>query len=207
MLIIRRDILSMLMMSMLMIAMMNMRMMIARFLRRAVIMAHRPTCAIGTRFRCEGLSHAKGPGAETVQHLFQDMVLADQQVIVMDLARRVPVADMPGQPWQVAGDAQNRLARREDPDDPPVFKLETPILVQVGDGGQVDHETLSVLRLQPFAPQHPAIVIEHHAVIAVRLRVAQQAGHRRKVGFGQIVHPGILVNVMFTLALHHRRRK
>jgi hypothetical protein len=44
------------------------------------------------------------------------MVVPDQQVIARHLAGRVAVADMPGQPRQVAGNAEKRLGRGDDLD-------------------------------------------------------------------------------------------
>lgn len=194
------------MMSMFIIAIAGMMTMdMIRRMRRAMIMPHRPTRPIGPGFRCEGADSAGDPGTKAAQHSFQNVILADQQMVGMDLAGGMAVADMPGQAGQVAGDQQNLFLGRQNLDRAAVLELKTPVIIEVCHRWQVDHEAMALHRPQPLPPHQPGVIIHHHHVADLIRRLGQQAGHRGEIG--AVIHAGILVNVEFTLAEQHGRRK
>jgi hypothetical protein len=126
----------------------------------AVAVAERPAVPVGAALGSEGGGEFRDLGAEALQHVAQDVVGADQQAAGLDLARGVPVADMPGEPRQVAGDSIERLLGRLHRDPAAVVELER---VAVADGRrlrQVGQEGDPVACDQPPAPQHPLFVVE-----------------------------------------------
>lgn len=92
---------------------------------------------IGAAFgieRCLDLDHL---GAEALHHLLDDMVAADTQPLGHDLRRQMAVAEMPGEPHQMAGigtpDFDQRLRRCDHLDQAAVFQHQSVAAPQ-GDG-------------------------------------------------------------------------
>jgi hypothetical protein len=112
---------SMIMMSMIMMSM-------TRRLMRSGIGA-----AFGIE-RCLDLDHL---GAEALHHLLDDVVAADAQSLGHDLRRQMAVAEMPGEPHQMAGigtpDFDQRLRRCDHLDQAAVFQHQSVAAPQ-GDG-------------------------------------------------------------------------
>lgn len=92
---------------------------------------------IGAAFgieRCLDLDHL---GAEALHHLLDDVVAADAQSLGHDLRRQMAVAEMPGEPHQMAGigtpDFDQRLRRCDHLDQAAVFQHQSVAAPQ-GDG-------------------------------------------------------------------------
>jgi hypothetical protein len=56
--------------------------------------------AVGAAFGVERRTHLAHLGAEAAQHVDDDVVVADQDAVALDLRRQVPVAEMPGEPCE-----------------------------------------------------------------------------------------------------------
>src|SRR5260221_12815243 len=78
--------------------------------------------AIGAALGIEGVLDATDAGAQPLQHVDDDMIVADQDDVVGDLGRQMAVAEMPGEPRQppraVGPPPDQRLGARPAPDDP-----------------------------------------------------------------------------------------
>ena len=67
-----------------------------------------------------------------LKHVSDHRVVPDHQAARLDLAGRVPVADMPGQARQVgAGDSKARLGRGDDLDQDAIVQLEGIAMIEV----------------------------------------------------------------------------
>src|SRR5262245_65616164 len=89
---------------------------------RVSVMAGR----IGTPFRIEGTFQPAHAGAQARNHGGDDMVFADVEGSLGDLAGEMPVAQMPGDPRQgpriATGDLQQALGRGLDGDNAPILQ-------------------------------------------------------------------------------------
>src|SRR3546814_14613472 len=56
--------------------------------------------AVGAAFRIERRIDCLHGGAEALQHVDDDMVIADENAIRVNFSRKMPVAEMPGEPRQ-----------------------------------------------------------------------------------------------------------
>jgi len=77
--------------------------------------------AIGAALGIERLLDAADAGAQPLQHVDDDVIVADQDDVVGDFRRQVAVAEMPGEPRQPRGAVgphlDQRLGQRHDLDD------------------------------------------------------------------------------------------
>ena len=66
-----------------------------------MIMAMGPAMTIGTAFGGEGRIQLFKRCPKLAEHSLQHMILLDQHMAWLNLAGRVPVADMPGYPGEI----------------------------------------------------------------------------------------------------------
>jgi hypothetical protein len=94
-----------------------------------VIVAMGLTVAVGTTLRIEGGQHRRHRGAEALQHVLDDVVIAYTQAIAEELGRQMPVAEMPGDTNEIDGiggcDLKQALGHRLHQDQPPVLEFES----------------------------------------------------------------------------------
>jgi len=92
-----------------------------------MVMAVRLAVAVGTTLRVESGQHRRHRGAEPLQHVLDDMVVADAQPVAEELGRQVPVAEMPGDANEVgrAGgyDLEQAFRHCLHQDQPAILKL------------------------------------------------------------------------------------
>lgn len=65
--------------------------------------------AVGPAFGIEGNADLADIRPQALQHVDDDMIVADQQAVMVDLGRQMPVAEMPGQPCERRGIAAAHL--------------------------------------------------------------------------------------------------
>jgi hypothetical protein len=128
-------------------------------MRMTVVMA---AMLIGAAFRLERALDLDDPGAKPLQHLGDDVVLADPQPFRPDLGFEVPVAEVPGDAGLVQRVApahfQKRLGLRDDLDQAAVLQR---IGIAVPEGrrfGQIDQDLQAAHGGDDAAP--PATVLE-----------------------------------------------
>ncbi|MPL94810.1 hypothetical protein SDC9_40968 [bioreactor metagenome] len=126
----------------------------------AVIVAHRAPDAIGAALGREGLDGRRDPRAKLAQHRLEHMIGADDEPRGLDLARRVAVADVPGEARQIARDAEHRLEPAAHLDEAPVIEAKRLAAGQVHHLGQVDKEGKPSRRDQPLATQETPLVVK-----------------------------------------------
>ena len=101
--------------------------------------AHGAAGAVSAAFGFEGLCDISHVRAQMGQHSFQHMIAADQQACGLDLAGGVAVADVPSNALQVlAGDLHQCFLCRHNFYGAAVLQHKAPVVIKVGDGGQVD---------------------------------------------------------------------
>ncbi|MDR6661844.1 putative Rdx family selenoprotein [Tardiphaga robiniae] len=92
---------------------------------------------IGAAFGIERRLDLDHPRAKTLHHLLDDMIAADTQPLGHDLRRQMAIAEMPGEPHQMAGigttDLDQRLRRCDHLDQAAVFQHQRIAAAQ-GDG-------------------------------------------------------------------------
>ena len=132
---------------------------------RAVRMAERAPVAIGAAFGAEGADGLGQGGAETPEHVRHDRIGADHQGVRLDLAGRVPVADMPGISREL-GARHDMAGFRRGPHRhaEPVARKEVAFVQRHGRGKVHQHVATVVEREEP-APQQARLIVERHAGI------------------------------------------
>lgn len=60
-----------------------------------------PTMAVGPDFGLKWPVNVRDRGPQTAQHVLKNVISLDQKAVCLDLARRMSVADMPGQAGQI----------------------------------------------------------------------------------------------------------
>lgn len=131
----------------------------------AMGMAMGAAVAIGAAFGREGLDHLAHGRADPAQHVQKHVIALDQKPRLFDLAGRVTVADMPGEPGQIgARDLQQGFGRGLHDNAAPVFQHDQIALGQRGRMGQIQQEGEPAIADQPLAAQEPRIIVKRHAV-------------------------------------------
>lgn len=129
--------------------------------------------AIGPTFGIEGGEHRRYRCAKPLQHILDDVVVADTQPIAEKLGRQVTVAEMPGNANQFGraggGDLQQALGNRLHQDQPAVLEFERVAVLH--DGGFLEIEQKH--RLADAAHDEAAAV----AIVALEgERIGRRAG-------------------------------
>lgn len=123
---------------------------------------------IGAAFGIERRLDLDHLGAEALHHLLDHMVAADAQTFGHDLRRQMAVAEMPGQPHQMAGigtaDLDQRLRRRDHLNEAAVFQHQGIAAAQ-GDGVfQIEQEFQSARPRHRHAAAMPVVEVEDDGV-------------------------------------------
>lgn len=129
--------------------------------------------AVGPAFGIEGGEHRSHRGAEPLQHVLDDMVVADPQAIAEELRRQVAVAEMPGNADQFgragSGDLQKAFGNGLHQDQPAILEFER--IAVLHDGGFLEIEQKN--RLADAAHDETATV----AIVAFEgERIGRRAG-------------------------------
>ena len=115
-----------------------------------------PVCAT---FGRERLGHLRHFCPEVLQHMADHLVLLDQQTGVFDLARCMPVADVPCQLDKVfAGDGKERFLGGDHFDQASVLKHKRVAVAQRRGVFQIDQHSFIVHGFNHFAAQKPFII-------------------------------------------------
>jgi hypothetical protein len=106
-----------------------------------VVVAKGPTMAIGTAFGPEGRKNWAQRRAQPDQHRLKHMVASDDQVVSLDLAGCMPVADVPGKAGEVAsGHPDHGFFGGQDLDQAVVVGSQSIAIFQADGFRQVDHD-------------------------------------------------------------------
>ena len=87
-------------------------------------------------------------GAETAQHILQDMIALDKKAVDADLARGMTIADVPGEPSQRCASRMNlrqRLWRGGDSDAAPIFQGQCAARPQLCRFGEVQKDVFALI--------------------------------------------------------------
>ena len=94
------------------------------------------TMAVGPAFRIEGRQNDRHRGAEPLQHILDDMIVADAQSVAEKLGRQMPVAEVPGDADEIGragGDnLKQTLGNRLHQDQPAVLEFEGVAILHHG---------------------------------------------------------------------------
>src|SRR4029450_8339603 len=123
---------------------------------------------VGPAFRVEGAFAFANAGAKAPDHIGNDVVCPDQQAALADLARQMPVAEMPanaGQRPRIAtDDFHQALGGGLDADDTPILQLEAVAGGEHRRLGQIQEEGRAGVPREPYAPAAAPVVVEAHDV-------------------------------------------
>src|SRR5207248_2898032 len=114
--------------------------------------------------------------AEALQHVDDDMVVADQDALALDLGRQVPVAEMPGDPREgrrvAAAHLNQVLLRCPDLDETALLELQPVAGVQHDRLDQIEQEIGATVAKHAQAPTIAVVEQEGDAVDALTRRPA-----------------------------------
>jgi hypothetical protein len=117
---------------------------------------------IGAARRLEWFFHLTHGGAQTFQHGANDMVAQDENALLLDLRRKVPVTQMPGKFDQVKTilrlDFEQLFIRRPDLDQIAVLHHQKIAMGKQHGFLQVQHHHLVILQMQQLAAQMPLVM-------------------------------------------------
>lgn len=149
---------------MLMLVAMFMIMVVAVIMIKVVIMPMRMPALgmIGPARRLERLVDLEDDGAEALQHGADDMIAQDDDAVFLDLGRKMPVAEMPGELDQMrsvaSANLEELLVRGEDLDQ---FTVVAHQQVAIGEKHrilQIEHDHFAIFQMQQFAAQMAQIM-------------------------------------------------
>ena len=110
--------------------------------------------AIGAALGIERRDDPPDRRAEMLEHVGDDVVVADQQAVAADLGRQMPVAEMPGERKQMlgalAGDLEQGFRRGQHRQNAAVLQRQTVAVAQLHRFGQVEQEGKAVVAGQPM---------------------------------------------------------
>lgn len=109
-----------------------------------MIMAERLAMTVGAALGIKGGQHGGHRGAKPLQHVFDDMIVADAQPVAEKLSRQMPVAEMPGDANEVGRtsgtDLKKALGHRLHQDQPTILELESVAVLHDGRFLEVEKE-------------------------------------------------------------------
>lgn len=135
-----------------------------------VIMPMRCMAATGisSAFRIERRFDGDDARAEATHHFLDDVIAPDAQSLANDLGRQMTIAEMPGDPHQMlrigAANLNERLGRRDDLDQPPVFQHQRIAATQRHGLFQVQQELQPARAGYRHAPPVPVVETENHRI-------------------------------------------
>lgn len=99
---------------------------------------------VGAALRVEGGQDWRHGGAEPLQHVLDDVIVADAQTITEELGRQVPVAEMPGDPDKIGraggSDLEQPLGHRLHQNQTAILKLESIAILHHGRLLEIEQE-------------------------------------------------------------------
>ena len=157
---------------------------------RPMIMPHRAPMAIGATLGRECAAQGRDRGPQLAQHRGQNMIIADQQMIIADLAGRMAIADMPSQAHEIARHPQKRLIGGGNRDQAAVECLKRIACRKRGGFGQIDQNRGTRGHDQTLAAQEPPFVIEHQLIRSRSLPLSRRSACLcdDRLGHSQIPH-------------------
>lgn len=123
---------------------------------------------VGAALRLERARDGRGRAALAADHLGEHVVIFDIDRVRRDLRRRVPVADMPGDPHQperiFRPHLEQALRRCPHLDEPPVLELHGVPIVERRRLVQIEQEREPALPRERKAPPLSALMVEQDGV-------------------------------------------
>lgn len=117
---------------------------------------------IGTARRLERFFHLAHGGAETFEHGADDVITQDENALLLDLRRKMPVTQMPGKLDQVKPilrrDFKQFFSRGPNLDQIAVFHHQQIAMGKQHGFLQIEHHHLVILQMQQLAAQMPLIM-------------------------------------------------
>lgn len=123
---------------------------------------------IGAALRLEGSADVQHRGAEPAQHVLDHVIAADEDEILAELGRKMPVAEVPGE-----ADEMRRVAR-DDPgewlrgslhlDQPPILQRQPIAVTERARRRQVEEEFEPLLALHGDPPPMALVMVEEHDI-------------------------------------------
>ena len=152
-----------------------------------MIVAHGSAMPIGTTLGAKGGMGDFKHRTQLVQHRLQHMIAPDDQMVRRNLAGRVAVADMPGQPGHRTADTHHILGGCAHLNPAPVCQFQTGPILQAGGLGQIHKERSAPISDQPLAPDHAGLIVQRHGIHGrARRRAMGPNGGKNAMGGGKV---------------------
>jgi hypothetical protein len=123
---------------------------------------------IGAAFGLERAHHGAHRAALAADHLGQNMVVLDIDRVRRDLGRRVPVADMPGDPHQpqrvLSPDLEQALRRGLDQDEPAILQLDGIAIADRGGFVEIEQDAEPAIGLEREAAAVAVVMVERQRI-------------------------------------------
>lgn len=127
-------------------------------------MPHRAPVTVGPAFWVEWARVGRDLCAQPLQHALQNVIGADDQVIGLHLTRGMPIADVPRQPRQIAGNDEDRFGGGFQRDLCAIRQTKPGVMGQVRKGREVEHDSAPPFGDEAFTADQPRIVVEAECV-------------------------------------------
>jgi hypothetical protein len=121
---------------------------------------------VGPAHRLERLDDISDLGAETDQHLADDVIALDQDAAGFDLSSEMPVAEMPSELDQVLAvtwtDLEQPLLGRMDLDRRAIIEHKPVAVVEKNRLLEVEHDHIAIVEMQELASQMTPVMGKHN---------------------------------------------
>jgi hypothetical protein len=130
--------------------------------------------AVGAALGIEGHAHLAHFRAQSLQHVDDDVIVADQEAVVIDLRRQMAIAEMPGDPREGRGISAAYLDkvffRRLHLDETALFQPKPVAGMQNDRLDQIEQEIQSAIAQHAQASAIPVVEQQGHGVDTLRRR-------------------------------------
>jgi len=157
----------------------------------AVIMVQM-VAAVSAAFGLEGARHPYESRSEAVEHLLDHMVGPDAKNLVPDFSRQMPISQVPGKAYELAGvfmpDLDDCFRRGLNPEPSPIFKLQA---ISIGHGdrvGKVENDVFTVIRSQANATAMSLVKVESERAHRLFLRPMAGGSMMEGTTYGEAMH-------------------
>jgi len=107
---------------------------------------------------------------QSFKHEAQNPVAMNDKPVRLDLARRVPVADVPGKTRKIATQFHQQFDGRDDLHEPAIIQFKRITIIQADRFGQIDQKRFIIDGDKPFAAKQPLIITERDQIEDLSLK-------------------------------------
>lgn len=126
-----------------------------------VIVAMGAAKTVGPTFWQEWFNHVLALASQLSNHVFNNVVPLDQQSRGFNLARGMPIADVPGEANQIGSrDGGQFFGFCLDRHEAPIRESQVHTVVEADGLFEIHEEVCATIRHKPFAPQETGVIVQ-----------------------------------------------